>query len=139
MSTGGATAAIIAAAAAAERLRQQEEEEEMTGYVPKDLAEGWEFKIMRGDFRRPERLRAILEEEKRGGWVLLEKFDDSRIRLKRPAGTKIVEGDFADGYDPYRTHVLTLPSAETIFFLRAFGALSLGFIALILLYAILAR
>ncbi len=105
--TGGAAAA---AAAEAERLRQQEEEE-MTPYTPKDLAEGWEFKILRSSwsgFRTPEQLRAILEEEKRGGWMLVEKFDDSRVRLKRPAGTKVIEEDLASGgYDPYRTMVGT--------------------------------
>jgi hypothetical protein len=47
----------------------------------------------------------VLDEEARGGWVLVEKFDDDRIRLKRPAGTKPIEGDFVDGYDPYRTNV----------------------------------
>jgi hypothetical protein len=101
--------AIAAAAAAAQRLLRQEEEE-MTTYSPKDLAEDWEFKILRAGtavFRKPERLREILEEEKRGGWVLVEKFDDQRIRLKRPAGAKVVVGDFADGYDPYRTEVGT--------------------------------
>ena len=101
-----AGAGAAAAAAAAELMRRAEEE--MTGYSDKDLAEGWEFKIVRsnmGIFRKPEKLQAVLDEEKRGGWVLVEKFDDSRIRLKRPAGTKVIQGDFADNYDPYRTQV----------------------------------
>ena len=96
----------LAAAAAAEVQRQ--EEEEMATYTPKDLAEDWEFKILRsnfGTFRNPEKLRAVLDEESRGGWMLVEKFDDCRIRLKRPAGTKVIRGDFEDGYDPYRTTV----------------------------------
>ncbi|MDR3633516.1 MAG: hypothetical protein P4L84_06750 [Isosphaeraceae bacterium] len=106
MSAGAAGAAAAAAAAAAELMRQ--EEEEMTPYTDKDLAEGWEFKIVRANsalFRKPEQLRAVLEEERKGGWTLVEKFDDCRIRLKRPAGTKMIQGDFADGYDPYRTTV----------------------------------
>ena len=106
MSAGAAGAAGAAAAAAAELLRQ--EEEEMTPYNAKDLDEGWEFKILRASFatfRNSEKLRAILEEEKRGGWALVEKFDDQRIRLKRPAGAKQPQGEFADGYDPYRTTV----------------------------------
>jgi len=104
--SAGAGAAAAAAAAAAEMQRQ--EEEEMTPYTPKDLADDWEFKILRSNFatfRDPEKLRAVLDEEKRGGWVLVEKFDDQRIRLKRPAGTKAIQSDFADGYDPYRTTV----------------------------------
>jgi hypothetical protein len=102
----GAAGAAAAAAAAAELMRQ--EEEEMTPYSDKDLAEGWEFKIVRASmaaFSKPERFRALLEEEKKGGWVLVEKFDDCRIRLKRPAGAKVMEGDFTDGYDPYRSWV----------------------------------
>jgi hypothetical protein len=101
-----AEAGAAAAAAAAEMQRQ--EEEEMTPYTRQELAEDWEFKILRssfGTFRNPERLRAILDEEKRGGWILVEKFDDCRIRLKRQAGTKVIQADFADGYDPYRTTV----------------------------------
>ena len=80
-----AGAGAAAAAAAAELQRQ--EEEEMTPYTTKDLAEGWEFKIVRsnmGAFRKPEKLRAILDEESRGGWTLVEKFDDCRIRLNAP-------------------------------------------------------
>ena len=104
IATGGAAAA----AAAAERLRQQEEEE-MTSYSPGDLAGQWEFKILRsntGAFRNPAKMRAILDEESRGGWVLVEKFDSQRIRLKRPAGTKVVEDDLSPHpYDPYRTEV----------------------------------
>ncbi len=106
---GGAAAA----AAAAERLRR-EEEEAMTSYSPRDLAEDWEFKILRSNtatFRNPERLRAILDEEKRGGWVLVEKFDNQRIRLKRPAGTKAVDDDLEHPYDAYRTDVGTSSGA----------------------------
>ena len=33
--------------AAAAQRRREEEEEEMTGYSAEDLAEGWEFKIVR--------------------------------------------------------------------------------------------
>ena len=52
-----------------QRYRRQEEEE-MTSYSSKDLAEGWEFKIVRSNFaafRKPEKLRAVLDEEKRAG------------------------------------------------------------------------
>jgi hypothetical protein len=80
----------------------------MTPYTTKDLAEGWEFKIVRSSmaaFRKPEKLQAILDEEARGGWTLVEKFDNCRIRLKRPVGSKMTASDFDDGYDPYRTTV----------------------------------
>lgn len=76
----------------------------MTGYTAADLAEGWEFKILRsatGAFRNPQRLNEALEQEARSGWVLLEKFDSSRIRLKRPASARA--RDAATGLDAYRT------------------------------------
>ena len=96
MSIGAGGAAGAAAAAAAAEL-QRREEEEMTPYNTKDLDEGWEFKILRSNFaafRNPEKLRAILEEEKRGGWTLVEKFDDQRIRLKRPVWSESRSGRF---------------------------------------------
>jgi hypothetical protein len=117
MSTGGA-----AAAAAAYAELQRQEEEEMTPYSAKDLDDGWEFKILRSNFaafRNPEKLRATLEEEKRGGWTLVEKFDDQRIRLKRPAGAKQAQGELADGYDPYRT---TVGAAQGVIALATVGA-----------------
>lgn len=78
----------------------------MVGYSERDLAEGWEFKFVRsatGAFRRPEYLRRVLEEEARSGWSLIEKFDNGRIRLKRPASARRM--DAAGGIDPYRSHV----------------------------------
>jgi hypothetical protein len=101
---GGAPAA--AAAAAKRRQEREEEEENMSGYTAQDLAEDWEFKIIRSStaaFRSPEKLRRILEEERRAGWIMVEKFDNSRVRLKRPA--KARAGDGALGFDSYRTHV----------------------------------
>jgi hypothetical protein len=98
--------AAAAAAAAAAQRRREEEEERMTGYTPQDLAEGWEFKIVRSAtnaFKRPEFLRQVLDEEARAGWTLVEKFDNGRIRLKRPASARA--GDAALGQDPYRSHV----------------------------------
>lgn len=101
---GGGGAAAAAAAAAARRRREREEEQSLTGYTPSDLADGWEFKILRSAtsaFRDPARLRDALDQESRAGWVLVEKFDNSRIRLKRPVSARA--GDAALGFDPHRT------------------------------------
>jgi hypothetical protein len=105
------SAAAIAAARRrrriAEAMRQEEEEmEEMAGYHPNDLSDGWEFKILRsvtGTFKDPGRMRAILEEERKAGWTLVEKFDNGRIRLKRPAGAAALDAKL--DFDPYRTYV----------------------------------
>ena len=78
----------------------------MTSYAPEELASGWEFKIVRsatGEFKRTEFLQRVLEEEKRAGWTLVEKFDNSRVRLKRPASARA--GDGSAGFDAYRSHV----------------------------------
>src|SRR5262245_28485170 len=102
------TAASVAAssAAAARRRLQQQEEEEMTTYHPQELSDDWEFKILRSmkaAFRHSERLHEILAEEGRAGWVLVEKFDDGRIRLKRPSRAR--ELDIKLDFDPYRTYI----------------------------------
>ena len=76
----------------------------MTSYMPQDLADDWEFNILRsayGAFNDPERLREILDEEARAGWKLVEKFDHQRIRLKRQTGMK--DNDALLDFDAYRT------------------------------------
>ena len=99
---GAGAAAAAAAAAAIERMRQ--EEEEMTAYTSQDLSEGWEFKILRSSanvFKSPERMKAVLAEEAEAGWILVEKFDNGRIRLKRPVSARAQ--DHSLRFDPYRT------------------------------------
>lgn len=103
----GAPATLMRAARAeADRARAAEEaeEERMTPYSGTELAEGWEFKIIRSPrklFGRPEYRERVLAEERRAGWVLVEVFDDSRIRLRRPRPAG--EPEPIEGYDPYRT------------------------------------
>jgi len=76
----------------------------MTAYTNEELAQGVEFKILRANtnaFRKPEVLRHVLEEEARAGWTLVEKFDDARLRFKRPASVK--QNDSNLTIDPYRS------------------------------------
>ena len=78
----------------------------MTDYKPEDLAASWEFKILRsatGRFKDPAFLRAALADEARGQWTMLEKFDNDRVRLKRPVAART--SDAALDCDPYRTWV----------------------------------
>jgi hypothetical protein len=112
--TAGAIGAATAAAAHHHAMLQREEED-MTAYRREDLVEDWEFKILRSTesaFRDPEQLRRILEDEARAGWVLIEKFDDQRVRLKRKAGRS--SSDFAAplDFDPYRTYVGLTPNEQ---------------------------
>jgi hypothetical protein len=105
MSAGAAGGGAAAAAAAAKRQREQEEEEELTSYQEHELNDDWEFKILRsmtGAFKHPDKLRQVLDEEAQAGWVLVEKFDNSRLRLKRPASART--RDNALSFDPYRAY-----------------------------------
>lgn len=97
-------ATTTSAGAGAAALQLQEEEEEMTTYRETEASDGLEFKILRAnlaEFRDPLVLKKVCEEEARAGWVLLEKFDDRRLRFKRPVSAKL--GDAGLPFDPYRT------------------------------------
>jgi hypothetical protein len=86
--------------------RLAEEEEDMTQYTQDDLDNDWEFKIVRsesGAFRKPEVLEQLIEEEARAGWVMLEKFDDRRVRFKRPRRARAKDVLLPPDVDPYRT------------------------------------
>jgi hypothetical protein len=95
------------AAAAAARRRMMAEEEDMTPYTRGDLDNDWEFKIVRSSwssFGNPARLNRLLEEEARAGWVMVEKFDNSRIRFKRPRSARANDANLLPGVDPYRVN-----------------------------------
>ena len=92
------------AAAAKAARRRAEEEEAMTSYTAEELTDDWEFKILRTATRKfhdPLTLRKVLDEEAQAGWILVEKFDDQRIRLKRPVSAR--QHDHELSFDPYRT------------------------------------
>jgi hypothetical protein len=111
MSAGAA--AVAAAAAEAER-RRREEEEEMTKYSDAELQAGWEFKILRSNtaaFRKPAVFQKACTEEAAAGWVLVEKFDDQRLRFKRPVSAR--EKDSSLDFDPYRTQYGITTAANT--------------------------
>ena len=105
----GGTVAATSAAVQQEkrrRLKQAEEEENMTDYTHDDLASDWEFKIVRSDsgaFRRSEVLRELVEQEAQAGWIMLEKFDDNRVRFKRPRSAQARDPYLPAEVDPYRT------------------------------------
>jgi len=64
----------------------------------------WEFKFLRCPqpcFRDAEVLQKVLSEEAVAGWMLVEKFDDKRVRLKRPVSAR--DRDESLDLDPYRT------------------------------------
>jgi hypothetical protein len=93
---------FVALAAAAYRVKKQreQEEEEMTSHLT-DPATASEFKIIRGGFQKPDKLRAMLDEEARAGWELFELLDAGRARLRRPTACRARDGELTQ--DPYRT------------------------------------
>ncbi len=98
------------AAAHAQRIKklQDEEEERMTRYNPEELEGDWEFKIIRSNspvFRKPQFLQKVLQEEALAGWQMLEKLDDNRIRMKRPAAARRKDAMLPPDFNPYRTQV----------------------------------
>ena len=96
--------AAVAAAAAARKRRLEEEEERLTPYTKEELAEGWEFKIVRSNTAiKRERFARLCAEEAENGWELVEKFDHNRIRFKRPIAKRA--NDHMAIIDPYRTRV----------------------------------
>ena len=102
------------------------EEERMATYTREDLEEDWEFKIVRATspaFRKPEELQKLLREEALAGWTMVEKFDDSRIRFKRPRGAREQDAYLPEGMDPYRTQF-----GATAFL---YGVLAIGVLLLI--------
>jgi hypothetical protein len=112
------------------------EEKNMTEYT-QDASKGdWEFKIVRSDsgaFRKPEVLEKLIDEEAQSGWVLLEKFDDNRVRFKRPRSAHTRDA-YLDGIDPYRTQY-GAPSAQYVTIAVLIGLLLLamfGFLAFFL-------
>ena len=127
----GAGAWVAATAAAKRRKMLLAEEENMTPYTQDDLANDWEFKIVRSEtaaFRKPEVLSKLLEEEAQAGWVMLEKLDDSRVRFKRPRSARARDAYLPDGVDPYRTRYGVLSAR----YAAGVGALIAGLLVLAL-------
>lgn len=78
----------------------------MTKYTRDELDNDWEFKIVRsvtGKFKKREVVEQVRAEEAMAGWVMVEKFDDSRIRFKRQTKAQRNDINLPPGIDPYRT------------------------------------
>jgi hypothetical protein len=131
-----AAGASDSAAAAEEARRQRQEEEEMTNYSRDDLAGDWEFKIVRSvtaAFRNPAVLEKLRQDEAQAGWVMVEKFDDARIRFKRAASAR--ENDFRlpQGVDPYRTYYgISNARFSLVLLLIIFGGIGLMFLLILI-------
>lgn len=93
-------------AVAAHHQLMMAEEERMTKYTREEIEQDWEFKIVRaslGDFGKPAALQKLLQEESIAGWTMVEKFDDNRVRFKRPRSAREQDAFLPQGVNPYRT------------------------------------
>ena len=84
-----------------ERRRRLEEEECMTGYTPEEASGPWQFKIVRGTFKTAQQVEAVQQEQAEYGWILVEIFDQHRIRFKR-AASEAGKDSYREG-NPYAT------------------------------------
>ncbi len=73
----------------------------MTGYRPDELGGHWQFKIVKGTFKTYKQIEAVKEEQAEFGWTLVEIFDHTRMRFKRPA-SESEKDSFREG-NPYST------------------------------------
>ena len=99
----GASAAVHAAQ---QKKKREQEEEEMTRYTDKELSEDYEFKIVRSStsaFKNRDKVEQVIAEEAVAGWKFVEKFDDNRMRFKRPSSARRSDYNLPPGVDPYRT------------------------------------
>lgn len=88
--------------------QKQQDEKLLAELIGKDKEDQYEFKILRGHlrtFRKPERLQAILEEERRSQWEMVIKLDEERIVLRRPRRSHAYDAMSGSETDPYRTQI----------------------------------
>jgi hypothetical protein len=98
------------------------EEERMSIYTPSDLGGDWEFKIVRsttGAFSREDTLNKLIAEEAQAGWTMVEKFDDARVRFKRPVRARANDAYLPPGTDPYRSYYGLNPAATSLILVAA--------------------
>ena len=109
----------------------------MTHYAAEELANDFEFKIVRANttaFRNPRAFARLLEQEAQAGWTMVEKFDDMRVRFKRPRQARLEDARLPPGVDPYRTHYGMSPAAfgvVTVLISLGFAAGLIGLIVLL--------
>jgi hypothetical protein len=66
----------------------------------------WEYKIVRArhsEFGYRHHLEALLQQEALAGWEIVEKYDDSQVRFKRPRSARAWDDALPPYIDPYRT------------------------------------
>jgi hypothetical protein len=84
-------------------------------YADPGFQEQWEYKVVfarNGEFAFAEHIRRLMEQEAPDGWVLIEKYNDTHIRLGRPI-SRAWQISLPRRADPYRTRY-TLPPEDLL-------------------------
>ena len=108
----------------------------MTHDAAESTASDCEFKIVRANtaaFRNPRTLAGLLEQEAQAGWTMVEKFDDMRVRFRRPRQARFDDARLPPGVDPYRTHYGMSPNSFAAVTVLLSLGLAAALIALIVL------
>lgn len=120
------------------QVLQRTEEEDLTPYSDEELMTDYEFKILRsavGAFAKPEHFERAITEEARAGWEMVEKFDNGRIRFKRPRSAREQDtGLRASGVDPYRTSFRGGEGATVMIVIVVVASIG-GFLAIVMAMA----
>ena len=101
----------------AETDQKDEEDHLLAALIQQDREGKYEYKILHGGigaFRKPERMREILEEEARSQWELALKLDDQRLVLRRPQDARSRDAYRDAGVNPYRTELSSVRSTAII-------------------------
>ncbi len=96
----------------------------------------WEYKIVRarnGEFGQRSHLNTLLQQEALSGWEIVEKYNDSQIRLKRPRAARAWDPALPPHVDPYRT-VYSAPAENSSIYLLV---LTISLIFIVLMIAVL--
>ncbi len=96
----------VAIQIARERRMAIIEEEEMTKYNESGRQIDYEYKILRSNnnvFAKRSTLERVKAEEALAGWELIEKFDNKRLRFRRPIAAQRQDDQLPPGIDAYRT------------------------------------
>ena len=107
--------------------QKQQHEKLLAELIGKDKEDKYEFKILRGylgSFRKPERLQAILEEERRSQWEMVIKLNNESVILRRPRRAQAYDTVSGSETDPYRTQIGSSLVAPKLFV--ALGLLTMG-------------
>ncbi len=119
--------------AMAETAQKDEEDRLLAALIQQDREGRYEYKILHAGFRtfrKPERMREILDQEARSQWELALKLDDQRLVLRRPRDERSRDAFREPGTDPYRTELSSVRSTALITVIL--GVVIVGVLAFVL-------